>query len=321
MRAAFRPLLSSAAGAMAAVILNKDAPKNSHSFDQMPFAYSSDQIVDLSNGLKEELPTPRIRKITLGKHNLTSLPDWIAECENLEWLDVGGNSLTDLPDSLEKLEKLQVVFAAGNAFNTLPPVLGRIPNLTRVGLRSCGITSIAPEAVPEKVVHFILTGNKLTTIPAAAFARLKHVKKLMLANNQLEELPDAAASMTSLELLRISNNKLQRLPKDLLLLPNLAWIAVAGNPFSSSNLPKRLVPTIASRDFTIQEDSRLGEGASGVVKRGSYQGSAVAIKSFKPLGSDGAAADEIAIYTALQNENIVQAKAVVDGEPPLLLME
>ena len=56
------------------------------------------------------------------------------------------------------------------------------------------------------------------------------VRKLMLSNNQLQEVPLGIRHLKELELLRIANNKLTELPDWLYKLPKLTWLAVAGNP-------------------------------------------------------------------------------------------
>jgi len=202
----------------------------------------------------------------------------------------------------------------------VPRVLGRLPRLTRIGLKSNAIAEIAPDALPPTVEHLILTDNRLTALPPALFARLANVRKLMLANNALASLPAEVAHMRSLELVRLSNNRLSSLPAELLALPKLAWLALSGNPLSPPP-PPPVAPTAAEAEIVVDESAggKLGEGASGAVRAGTFRGAPVAIKGFKAVSSDGRAEDEVALYAALAHPSIVACVGVL-REPRLALL-
>ena len=102
------------------------------------------------------------------------------------------------------------------------------------------------------------------------------MRKLMLSNNRLRELP-ALRGFDELELLRLANNRLHRLPAWLLRLPKLTWLALAGNPLFA---PPPLAPAaLALADFEL--GPKLGEGTSSVVHRATWGGRTVALKLYK----------------------------------------
>lgn len=92
------------------------------------------------------------------------------------------------------------------------------------------------------------------------------MRKLMLANNRLEAVPQAVRAMRSLELLRLANNKIDRIPHWLVHgLPVLSWLALAGNPALQLPLPRSTLETVNMSSFDLLET--LGEGTSGVVHK------------------------------------------------------
>ena len=264
--------------------------------------------------------------------DLAALPAAIGGCSNLRTLELGGNrNLATLPDELALCARLEVLFILGSdKLVEVPRVLGRMPSLTRLGLRSNAIATIAADALPPNVEHLILTSNRLTTIDVAVFDRLTKVRKLMLANNAIKRLPAAGvAKLRSLELLRLANNRLEVLPVELFQLPRLAWLALHGNPMTAAARPTRRVPSVEAKAVTVDMSAvgELGEGASGKVRAGTWRGRAVAAKYFKggDESSDGRALDEVALFAAVGDDHpsITSCVAVLDapGEPLGVLME
>eukprot|EP00729_Bicosta_minor_P008359 gene8359-31139_t len=273
--------------------------------------------------ISPKLDVTALTTIDLKNAGLLTLPGSIGNAVNLVKLDLGGNpELTDLPDELAHCTKLKVLFILGaRKMKEVPRVLGRMTHLTRLGLKSNGIVKIADDALPPHVEHLILTDNAITEISVATFARLTKVRKLMLANNRLTALPAAGVSrMVSLELIRLANNRLASIPPELLMLPRLAWLALSGNPLSPPS-PEPSVPEITDSDVIVDTHGvALGEGATGKVLSGSYDGKPVALKVFKgTVSSDGLPEDEMALYASVQHPNLIAVKALL-REPYLALV-
>ncbi|MEA5450152.1 leucine-rich repeat-containing protein kinase family protein [Leptolyngbya sp. CCNP1308] len=240
------------------------------------------------------LGTQRLRL----SEGLTAFPEEILElADSIEVLDLSNNALTTLPDSFAQLHNLRVAFFNNNAFEVVPKVLARCPKLSMVGFKSNQITTVPAEALPAATRWLILTDNRLETLPES-IGQHSQLQKLMLAGNQLRALPESLAHCQNLELVRLAANQLEVLPPWLLTLPRLSWLAYAGNPFCRTAaigepLP---LPQIAWDDLTVGEV--LGEGASGVISRGTWrqgdQEIPVALKLFKgAITSDGLPEDEM----------------------------
>ncbi|MFQ4135008.1 leucine-rich repeat-containing protein kinase family protein [Nodosilinea sp. PGN35] len=252
---------------------------------------------------------------------LTTFPEDILElADSLEVLDLSDNALTTLPDSFAQLHNLRVAFFNNNAFEVVPEVLAHCPKLSMVGFKSNQIATVPSGALPAATRWLILTDNRLEALPES-MGQLPKLQKLMLAGNRLHALPESLANCQNLELVRIAANWLTTLPPWLLTLPRLSWLAYAGNPFCQSlGLGEaESLPQISWDDLTV--GGMLGEGASGVISRGTWrqpQGETpVALKLFKgAITSDGLPADEMqACIAAGAHPNLIGPLGEIVAHP------
>lgn len=232
------------------------------------------------------------KRLDLSCH-LREFPREIFDLEDsLEVLNLSQNQLFTLPDDLGRLKKLRILFCSSNAFTTLPEVLGSCPALTMVGFRANAIAEVPEASLPEPLQWLILTENQLASLPPA-IGRCARLQKLMLTGNRLHALPEEIAGCSALEMARLAANDFQDVPAVLKTLPKLAWLAMAGNPCAAWNEPTGAHEPASWESVRLQ--AKLGEGASGIVHRASWQGQEVAVKAFKhAVTSDGLATSEIA---------------------------
>ena len=235
---------------------------------------------------------------------LTEFPPEIFDlADSLEVLNLSQNNLSSLPDDLHRLHKLRIVFCSDNLFTELPAALGACQNLEMVGLKSNLINNVPAAALPARLRWLVLTDNQIEALPDT-IGHCARLQKVALAGNRLRSLPEGLAHCQRLELLRISANQLTGLPDWLLRMPRLSWLACAGNPFSLTQPPGRApMATIAWSSLRLQH--QLGEGASGVIYRASWQANDqaapvdVAVKLFKgAVTSDGWPRSELAAAQA-----------------------
>ena len=241
-----------------------------------------------------QLPPIGTKRIQLSA-NLTEFPSELyAHCDTLEILDLSNNKLSSLPDDFHRFTRLKIAFFSQNEFRELPAVLGKCPSLTMIGFKSNKIEVVHEEALQAQTQWLILTDNRLKTLPAS-IGKCVRLQKCALAGNQLTALPDSMANCVNLELLRISANAIEKLPLWLLNLPKLSWLAFSGNP--------ALSVAIEAEDTTLipwdslEFESQIGEGASGIISKGIWKTDVVrpvAIKVFKgEVTSDGYPQDEL----------------------------
>ena len=167
------------------------------------------------------------KELTL-RENLTTFPEKIFElADTLEFLDLSNNNLSSLPD-LKRLTKLKFVFFSYNQFREFPTSFKECHNLYMIGCKANQIEVMDEDILPVNLSWFIITDNKLKSLPNS-IGDLTKLKKFSLAGNQLSNLPTTMQNCTSLELLRLSANKLSNIPEWIATLPKLSWIAFSGN--------------------------------------------------------------------------------------------
>ena len=252
------------------------------------------------------------------RENLKEFPLEILELsDTLEILDLSGNQLSSLPDGFIRLKKLRILFLSENSFTKIPELLSKCPELSMIGFKSNQITDFPENSMPPNLRWLILTDNQIDRLPDS-IGRLDKLQKLMLAGNHITHLPDTMQHCVNLELLRISANRLEHLPKWLFAMPKLSWLACAGNPCLSIKVPDaESLAEIAWEDISIHEV--LGEGASGIISRGSIRDEErhAAVKVFRgDVTSDGYPSDEMAASIAAgKHHNLNTPHAKISQHP------
>ena len=128
--------------------------------------------------------------------------------------------------------------------------------------------------------------------------------------------------------MRLSANRISELPNWLFDLPELAFLSFAGNPCCSldmtskdgrDTIPFSSLPEVSWADLDVYD--LLGEGASGIISKGSWNGidkaQEVAIKLFKgDVTSDGTPADEMrACITAGSHAILIDPLGKIHDHP------
>ncbi len=269
-------------------------------------------VAQLRNG---ELKGTTALKLCEG---LNEFPREVFElADTLEKLDLSGNNLTELPADFGRLKKLRILFCSDNPFTVLPEVLADCPELDTVGFKSNQIEIVPPRALNPNLRWLILTNNRIPVLPAA-IGQCTRMQKLALAGNRLTELPAELSNCRNLGLLRISANQLKVFPQWLLSMPKLAWLAFSGNPFC---IHPQITPTPAIQWTELQLNDVLGQGASGIIYKASWQGREVtkdvAVKIFKgDVTSDGLPEDEMnAFIAAGAHPGLVTLIGHIEGHP------
>ncbi|WP_149086364.1 leucine-rich repeat-containing protein kinase family protein [Pseudomonas prosekii] len=241
--------------------------------------------------------------------------------DSLEVLNLSGNALRSLPDDLHRLHKLRIIFCSDNLFSELPACLGQCAALSMVGFKANRIERVPGAALPPLLRWLILTDNRISELPSELGQRL-HLQKLMLAGNRLQQLPESLRDCHQLELIRIAANQLGELPEWLLTLPALSWLAYAGNPLETEANAAALEATPSIAWSQLRLEQQLGEGASGVIHRATWQrpdqpASEVAVKLYKgEMTSDGSPLHEMnACITAGLHPNLIRVEGRIVEHP------
>ncbi|KAI1389286.1 serine/threonine protein kinase [Hypoxylon trugodes] len=268
-----------------------------------------------------------IAKLKINKP-LNSFPTNIFNlADSLKHLDLSGTGLSALPEDFGCLWKLKIAFFSNCNFTVFPRQLASCPELEMVAFRSNSMVEVPEDTLPPKLRWLILTNNRIRSVPRS-IGRCWRLQKCMLAGNQLQCLPDEMVACRKLALLRLSANRIRELPDWLFNLPELAFLSFAGNLCCSSpatskdprdTIPFSILPEASWEDLDIH--NVLGEGASGIISKGSWNGidqvQEVAIKLFKgDVTSDGTPADEMeACIRAGSHSNLINPLAKITGHP------
>ncbi|KAI0018672.1 outer arm dynein light chain 1 [Xylariomycetidae sp. FL0641] len=255
---------------------------------------------------------------------LSGFPGFIFDhAESLEHLDLSGTGLSALPPNFGRLTKLKIAFFSNCRFSIFPRQLAACPKLEMVAFRGNDMRTIPEDSLPPRLRWLILTNNRIDALPTS-IGKCSRLQKCMLSGNQLAELPDEMSSCRKLGLLRLSANRIKHVPAWLFRLPELAFLSIAGNPCCATALdePDPTVSGLADvslRDLDVQHV--LGEGASGVISKGVWDGvdqpREVAIKLFKgDVTSDGTPLDEMrACITAGAHANLIDPLGRISDHP------
>jgi small GTP-binding protein len=166
-------------------------------------------------------------------------------------LDLSAMKLTSLPDSLAELNDLQEINLSGNGFTTFPEVVTRLRRLRKLTLSNNSLDTF-PRTIRslEELEELLLDHNRFASIPPW-IACLRRLQRLDLSHNVIEVLQPASdrASKTlngkksvipsrrwnlpRLAQVNLSANRIQQIPDDVKLLGGLRVVDVSDNLISS----------------------------------------------------------------------------------------
>lgn len=251
--------------------------------------------------------------------SITAFPlEILSLFDSLEILDLSNNPLSSLPNDFSRLHKLKIAFFSDCNFTTFPSQLAQCRSLEMIAFKNNHMTTIPPDAFPRKLRWLILTNNEIRELPFS-IGQCHRLQKCMLAGNRLTSLPAEMAHCRKLGLLRLSSNNLSTLPDWLFQLPELSFLSFAGNPCAPSFADNPILDNISWSTLSVQQ--LLGEGASGVISKGTWKDGSgdreVAIKLFKgEVTSDGSPMDEMnACIAAGQHPNLIDPIGKIHGHP------
>ncbi|XP_055380900.1 chaoptin isoform X2 [Condylostylus longicornis] len=236
-----------------------DAFKNTKNLQVLYLSYN--QLTDLPQDTFK--PFYGLRIIDLSHNYLKSLPDNLFVNGGLERMDVSHNHLLKIPtSSLSSLAALTLCelhlsnnyiatihsMDLSNKFRTLKyldisynyllriddAVFATLPRLTHLDLshnRDLRVMDKSFLGLENTLIKLGLENVSLSTVPEM---RLKHLRELRLASNELPSIPpEMAHNMSALRLLDLSNNDLTNVPIIAQHLPQLRILKLSGNPITS----------------------------------------------------------------------------------------
>ncbi len=225
--------------------------------------------------------------------NCNNFPDQLWDyTDQAEILDMSFGAMTTLPKDISRFNKVKTAFFSNHQFESIPESLSEWKSLNMVGFKSCKITGFSASSLPKHLKGLILTDNQIQELPSN-IGELSELRKLMLAGNYLEALPEDLLRCANLELLRLPVNQLSVFPEWILELQKLGWFNDSSNqysrPFNKEMLDQKI-------DWSqIKTGEILGENLRNTVYRSEVTGyGEMAVKIYgHGLTTDGLSDDEM----------------------------
>eukprot|EP01087_Luapelamoeba_hula_P010709 TRINITY_DN2842_c1_g1_i2.p1 TRINITY_DN2842_c1_g1~~TRINITY_DN2842_c1_g1_i2.p1 ORF type:complete len:1021 (-),score=130.51 TRINITY_DN2842_c1_g1_i2:58-3120(-) len=165
-----------------------------------------------THGHNERSPR-RLKRLTLVRNKLTSLPAEMEGLTGLQRLEVGNNMLAAIPANFfEHMPLLEEFSAFMNKITELPREIGWARSLKKLILSVNHISKLPEEVgLCINLVELDLATNLLTSLPEM-FGQLTTMQRLNLSCNRMKVLSDLIGNLTQLDRLDLRFNELRRLP-------------------------------------------------------------------------------------------------------------
>ncbi|RJP51705.1 MAG: hypothetical protein C4583_08075 [Anaerolineaceae bacterium] len=116
----------------------KFLPSSMENFANLELLHLGDSIVGAGNPFEGDVflfrKSKNLQALYVDRCNLTEIPEWISEFQNLTRLSFADNQLKNIPYSLATLKNLNGVFLEGNQLNDIPSSLSQLENLIELTL-------------------------------------------------------------------------------------------------------------------------------------------------------------------------------------------
>lgn len=176
------------------------------------------------------------KSITLNGHQLTKMPQEIAQCIDLRTLNLGTNRLEYFPEEILKLKELRTLDLSMNPMINISHDIGNLTKLKRLFLNNNELESLPLSLANTQLRELTCTSsNQITKLPAVInqlshleilnfsysdrltditeIQPLSNLKSLNISNcKEIKSLPDSISKCKNLEELFIGETAIQQLP-------------------------------------------------------------------------------------------------------------
>lgn len=160
-------------------------------------------------------------------------PAFAAAFPRLARLRLDANRLTTLPPLPQTLTSIDL---AGNLLGAVPAPVASLPRLARLSLERCGLAALPASFDLPALQELIVAGNELAELPAS-LGGCPSLARLDARANRLTSVHPALAALPALKCLLLDGNRLTTLPPGFLASATaLADLSLAGNELTLSSL-------------------------------------------------------------------------------------
>lgn len=172
--------------------------------------------------------------VDAGANALAALPPaFAAVFPRVARLRLDRNRLTGLPALPLTLTSIDL---DGNPLGRVPASLAALPRLARLSLERCGLTALPPTLALPALQELIVADNELAELPAS-LAGCPALARLDARGNRATSVDPALATLPALKCLMLDGNRLTALPPGFLAAATaLSDLSLAGNELTLASL-------------------------------------------------------------------------------------
>ena len=184
-------------------------------------------------GLEYSVP-PNLGHLDLSFNHIIEVPPSFGAMKKLQVLNMSQNKIVSIAIELSLCSALQDIDLSHNNLTEVPAELGDLPELVRLNLNNNKLHTFPKFTSAKALKELYFNSNAINTIPENYLESLADcLEILLIADNQLNKLPQNFDMLKNLASLDVSCNNLTTLPDRLGLLRNLKNLKVDGNPMRS----------------------------------------------------------------------------------------
>nr|XP_006816024.1 PREDICTED: p53-induced protein with a death domain-like [Saccoglossus kowalevskii] len=217
----------------------------------------------------------RLRELVLANNQLKTLPEELANLQNLKILDVSHNALTKFPSVVCNCLTLHGLSVADNKLKTIPANISRLQQLNHIDVSYNRIKSIPSELWTLRQLKVVNMNNNLISSILPNIRRLCQLYWLGLANNVIQSIPDEIGNLDHLRFLDLRNNRLHGVPQGIYDIISLATLLLDGNPMytQTRHYPVKTTEKVVTVELDNEKtvSYSIGNGFSLSVPPGSVQ--------------------------------------------------
>jgi Leucine-rich repeat (LRR) protein len=219
-------------------------------------AQKGEQILSNFKDLETRTDLSKVTWAALHNANLTSFPEGLFKCKNLEYITITGSKLasipdeiatafpklyriefedcglTEIPEAIYRIPKLRILSLDKNKITIVTDRINSLTNLETLSIGENGIQALPMINLP-KLKNLMIGKNSLTALPESVFT-MKSLELIHAHNNPIAVIPDNVGSLSRLEILSLSDTKIESLPLTLQNCKKLKEIGIIDTPLSKN---------------------------------------------------------------------------------------
>lgn len=176
-----------------------------------------------------------LKKFDISNTNIDNVPQEIADCKKLIYLDCSHTNIRNLPANIENCKNLQYLNISDNFIEDIPDEVFGFEKLKHLEFQqTTEVYELSSDISPKisnlaNLEYLAITGNfALKTLPPQ-LGHLKNLKTLIVEGNGLESLPKEIGKLENLKHLDLSSCEFKTLPAEIGKLENLDLLYISNN--------------------------------------------------------------------------------------------